>query len=327
MKGVLSRSATRLAAAGAVVNRVGNRVAGGGAVMPQAFLNARGAATPRGRARLRASRGPQAPPRFVVRTMVATLVMVAAVLTAVFVGVTVNVRYRVRGSVANQLEAGQRMLSALEQRRAREMSAQVATLAENPTLKAALDTYRTETGAARQRFRREMLLTIDRELEKIAARVRSDILAVTDGSGTVLAVAGRRQADWPVNARVPTQQDSTGEAYVSLPSGVFQFASAPVSLQDTEIGSLQLAKALDARYAQELSALSGAGTLIVSGEQTVASTLNAESTRALTPAVLHALPSSDVVSSPLRSTRGIRTRLVTPSGSASFRLPLAAKWG
>jgi hypothetical protein len=187
------------------------------------------------------------------------------------------------------------MLSALEQRRAGEMSAQVATLAENPTLKAALDPYRTETGAARQLFRREMLLTIDRELEKIAARVRSDILAVTDGSGTVLAVAGRRQGDWPVNARVPTQQDSTGEAYVSLPSGVFQFASAPVSLQDTEIGSLQLAKALDARYAQELSALSGAGTLIVSGEQTVASTLNAESTRALTPAVLHALPSSDVV--------------------------------
>jgi hypothetical protein len=104
MKGVLSRSATRLA-----------------------------------------SREPQAPPRFVVRTMVATLVMVAVVLTAVFVGVTVNVRYRVRGCVANQLEAGQRMLSALEQRRAREMSAQVATLAENPTLKAALDTYQIDT--------------------------------------------------------------------------------------------------------------------------------------------------------------------------------------
>ncbi len=258
------------------------------------FLNARGAPPARAR-RLRATHGPQAPPRFVVRTTVATLVMVAAVLTAVFVGVTLNVRYRVRGSVASQLEAGQRMLSALEQRRARELHAQVATLAENPTLKAALDNYQTETGAANESFRREMVLTIDRELEKIAARVPSDILAVTDASGTVLAVAGRRQDDWPVNARVPTRQDGPGDAYVSLKCGVFQFASAPVSLQDTEIGTLQLAKALDARYAQELSALSGAGTLIVSGEQTIASTLNAESTRALTPAVLHALPSSDLV--------------------------------
>ena len=36
------------------------------------------------------------------------------------------------------------MLSALEQRRARELGAQVATLAENPTLKAAVDTYQAE---------------------------------------------------------------------------------------------------------------------------------------------------------------------------------------
>ena len=70
--------------------------------------------------------------------------MVAGVLTAVFVGVTVNVRVRVRGAVTDKLEAGQRMLSALEERRAQEMSVQVGTLAENPTLKAAVDTYQAE---------------------------------------------------------------------------------------------------------------------------------------------------------------------------------------
>ena len=58
------------------------------------------------------------------------------------------------------------MLSALEQRRARELSVQVATLAENPTLKAAVDTYQSELGTANAPFRREMLATIDRELEK-----------------------------------------------------------------------------------------------------------------------------------------------------------------
>ena len=68
-----------------------------------------------------------APPRFVVRTTVATLIMVAGVLTTVFAGVAFNVRERVRGAVADKLEAGQRMLSALEQRRTRELSVQVAT--------------------------------------------------------------------------------------------------------------------------------------------------------------------------------------------------------
>jgi hypothetical protein len=104
------------------------------------------------------------PPRFVVRTTIATLIMIAFVLTAVFVAVTLDVRLRVRGAVADKLEAGQRMLLALEQRRAREIGAQVATLAENPTLKAALDTFQSERGTANEAFRRAMLATVDREL-------------------------------------------------------------------------------------------------------------------------------------------------------------------
>ena len=83
----------------------------------------------------------RAPPRFVVRTTVATLVMVAGVLTAVFVGVTFDVRDRVHGAVMDKLEAGQRMLSALEAASRARAGVQVATLAENPTLKAAVDTY------------------------------------------------------------------------------------------------------------------------------------------------------------------------------------------
>ena len=205
-----------------------------------------------------------APPRFVVRTTVATLIMVAGVLTAVFVGVTFDVRERVRSAVMDKLEAGQRMLSALEQRRARELGVQVATLAENPTLKAAVDTYQAELGSANAAFRREMLATVDRELEKLAARIAPDVLAVTDASGIVLAVAGRRSADWPMQARVHARADNHGARWVTLPSGVFQFASSPIALQDTEIGSLQLAKALDSRYAQELATLSGAATLIAS---------------------------------------------------------------
>ncbi len=221
--------------------------------------------------------------------------MVAGVLTTVFVGVTLNVRERVNGTVRDKLDAGQRMLSALEQRRALELSAQVGMLAENPTLKAAVDTYQADLGSANATFRREMLATIDRELEKLAARIGPDVLAVSDPSGVVLAVAGRRGADWPVEMKVHAPSDGASATWVTLPSGVFQFASSPLTLQETEIGSLHLAKALDSRYAQELSTLSGAATLIASGGAVVASTLPADLVNALTPAVLRDLPSKDTV--------------------------------
>jgi putative nucleotidyltransferase with HDIG domain len=236
------------------------------------------------------------PPRFVVRTTVATLIMVAGVLTAVFVGVTLDVRTRVTEAVRDKLEVGQRMLSALEERRARELSVQVATLAENPTLKAAVDTYQAEHGTAKATFRRELLATIDRELDKLAARIGPDVLAVTDPSGVVLAVAGRRGGEWPVQSSVRAREDGSGAAYVTMPTGVFQFAASPLTLQDTEIGSLQLAVALDHRYAKELATLSGAATLIASGDAVIASTLPAELEKELTPAVLRSLPSVETVS-------------------------------
>jgi putative nucleotidyltransferase with HDIG domain len=235
----------------------------------------------------------RSPPRFVVRTTVATLVTVAGVLSAVFVGFTINARARVRDAVSDKLEAGQRMLSALEQRRARELTVLLGTLAENPTLKAAVDTYQAELGSANATFRSEMVATIDRELEKLAARIGSDVLAVTDPAGELLAVAGRRAGDWPVHARAA--YDNSGSAYVATPAGVFQFAAAPIALQDTVIGTLQLAQALDDQYAQELSAISGTATLIASGNRIIASTLPANVNQSLTQETLRGLPSNDTV--------------------------------
>lgn len=221
--------------------------------------------------------------------------MVAVVLSAVFAGVTLHIRARVRAAVAERLEAGQHMLSELEQRRARELHHQVATLAENPTLRNAVATYKLETKTSRAVYRRGMIAAIHRELEKVAGRTGTDVLAVTDESGTVLAVAGRRRGDWPIERTIPATKTETGTEYVSMPSGVFQFASAPLTLQNVPIGTLQLAKALDKRYAEELSTLSGASTLIASSEQVIATTLPKPLADALTPEALQQLSSHPIV--------------------------------
>ncbi len=225
------------------------------------------------------------PRRFVVRTTIATLAMVATVLSAVFVGVSFSVRERVRALVMERLDAGQRTLSELEQRRSRELSVQVANLAENPTLKQAVATYALELRSTGSRYRAGMLKAIERELAALATRTSLDVLAATDASGTVIAVGGRRHADWPLQVRVAAKPGESGTSYVTMPAGVFQFASAPMTLQNVTIGTLQLGKALDDRYAQELSTLSGASTLIASGDRVVATTLPPEAVKQFTPSV------------------------------------------
>jgi len=235
------------------------------------------------------------PRRFVVRTTIATLAMVATVLTAVFAGVAFTVRERVRAAVGEKLEAGQRTLAELEQRRARELSLQVAALAENANLKAAVATYIVEQRTTGSQYREGMLAAINRELSALASRTSLDVLAATDPSGTILAVAGRRNQDWPRQARVLAARSGSGSAYVAMPAAVFQFASAPLTMQSTTIGTLQLGKALDDRYASELSTLSGAATLIASRDRVLASTLPAALASHLTPSKLEELASRSII--------------------------------
>ncbi len=236
------------------------------------------------------------PPRFVARTMVATFTTVGFILVAVFVVMTLAVRSTVRSTVAERLETGQRILSALEQRRGRELQARVATLAENPTLKAAMDTYHQELHLEQGAQSRELLDTIDRQVDNLVTRIHPDIVVVTDPAGAVVSVQGRKRADWPAEgARAWLSTDSGGD-FVALPGAVFRFAAAPLVLQDgqnTVLGELQLATALDADYAAELSALSGAGTVIVSHGAVVASTLPAVATRGLSASMLAVLGSND----------------------------------
>jgi HD-GYP domain-containing protein (c-di-GMP phosphodiesterase class II) len=254
--------------------------------------------------------------------------MVAVVLTAVFVSVTLNVRERVRDSVTDKLDAGQRMLSALEQRRVRELSTQVATLAENPTLKAALDTYHSDRDST-PAFRNDMLNTIERELDKLADRIDPDVVAVTDHAGHVLAAAGRRKAEWPLQSVIRPSVDSEGDAYVSVNGTVFQFVSAPVALQDTAIGSLQLAKALDARYAQELSSLSGAATLVISKQAVGAGTLSPAVADAIAGQLRGGPPASNILTAngaeyavKLLFQRGDAAVYAVDSIAASTRVPM-----
>ncbi|MGH9142560.1 MAG: HD-GYP domain-containing protein [Vicinamibacterales bacterium] len=222
------------------------------------------------------------PPGLVVKTLSVTFVAVLVLLLLVFVFVTMGVSEQVRQSVTANLESSQRMFATLESRRQRELMAQASTLAENPTLKAALDTYQTEVRTSSDAVKSQLFATIDGELRKVAASVESDAVVLVDMSQHTLAAAGRMGGHFPRGRPVILSNPSEGtfDGIIHVGGAVFRVVAVPLQFGDgASVGALYLATNLDAAYAEELSRLSGTRTAIVSDGLTVASTLPASAVR------------------------------------------------
>jgi putative nucleotidyltransferase with HDIG domain len=211
----------------------------------------------------------------VTRALLTSFLTVALVLGAVFTVLSVDVRDRVRRSVAANLAAAQDVFTRVEARRQRDLRATVSTIAENPTLKAALDTWLTERAGATPRAADELVETVRREATKIADRVSADVLAITDLEGTIIVSGGRLAAAWPKGAALEAGRDSEVviDRAITIGDGVFRVVSVPLLLGDARIGSLEMGTALDARYARELADLSRGQAAILTRGRMLATTL------------------------------------------------------
>ncbi len=222
-------------------------------------------------------------PRLVTRTLVSSFLTVALVLGAVFAMLSIRVREQVRQSVTDNLASAQQVFQRVEARRQQDVRAAVATLAENPTLKAALDIWLSERGSANERTSGELLATVQRECDKMAALVAADVLAVTDAEGHIVASSGRLAASWPRGVIIEGRTSATAatDRSASVGSGVYHVISVPLQLGEPTIGSLELGTALDDAYAGELADLSRGHAAIVRGPLVLASTLSGPEARDL----------------------------------------------
>lgn len=190
------------------------------------------------------------PPHLLVKTLTVTFITVALLLVIVFLGVTVNVRNRVRQTVTENLESSQRMFAALESRRQRELRAQATTVAESPTLKAALDIYVAEARTTDESVRAQLLETIARELDTVAAQVEADAIVAVDARQNTLAAVGRLAGRWPRGRTVSlvgaaTSADSAAaglddnDGVVRQIGGdTFRVVTVPLVLKEDTIGAL-----------------------------------------------------------------------------------------
>ena len=218
-------------------------------------------------------------PRFVTRALVLSFLTVALVLGAVFTMVSLGVRDQVRRSVADNLAAAQQVFTQVEARRQQDLRATVATLAENPTLKAAIDTWLSERAGAGAATTEGLLITVQREVDKIADRVSASVLAVADDKGVVVASGGRQATSWPRGFVIGSGREGVAADRVVVAGEgayriVYRVMSVPLQFGETVVGSLELGTALDAAYVGELAQLSRGDAAIMRGKLVLATTLD-----------------------------------------------------
>jgi putative nucleotidyltransferase with HDIG domain len=212
-----------------------------------------------------------------------TFSTVAVILSIVFVVLIVDSRDRMRAVEIAKLEVSSRVFTAFEARREQDQQATTATLAENPTLKAALDTYFTERhlGSAGEQ-EAEARRTVTVELEKLATVTSANVLAILNTNGRVFASAGSARKRWPVHEHVVlSARETTFQSVAMVPAGAFRVSWAPLQLGDRTIGTLVLGTSLDEAYARDLASLSRAGIVIIAERTVVARTVSEDVTRDL----------------------------------------------
>ena len=215
------------------------------------------------------------PPGLAAKTVAVTFITVAIILTIVFIVLIVDARDRMRDAETAKLEASARIFTAFEARRDRDQLATTATLAENPTLKAAFDTYTTEARlAANDERRLEAQQTVTRELEKLAAVTSASVLAILDAQSRVFASAGTSRQRWPANERVTLANRPSGtfQTVAVIADGAFRVSGVPLRLDGREVGTLVLGTSLDNAYAEVLADLSRTGIVITVNREVIART-------------------------------------------------------
>lgn len=241
--------------------------------------------------------GSRQPPALLIKTLTVTFGLVTLLLAIVFAVSFYTVRSQVRTSVISNLESTQSLFAALELRRQSDLRGQAATLAESSTLKAALDTYIAEAPSSDPAGRQQLLTTITRELEKVAARVNSDAIVAVDTRQTTLAAAGPFAGSWPIgeNASLAPATVASEDGVARVGDDSFRILTVPLLVDDERIGSLYLATRLDAHLAQELDSLSRARIAIVSSGRLLAMTLSQQTSADLQASPALTMAKGDVI--------------------------------
>jgi hypothetical protein len=193
--------------------------------------------------------GPVARARLSFKLILFETLLIAVVVGAAFLALSMEIGATTQRFFVTELHRSQTEILNLQNRSLEQLVWTSSVITENPTLRAAMETYRLES-ALGPGGRGELLATVQRETERIAAGLGKDLLIVTDDRGRVLAASERHGARPPVGAdllplpvvnraldpSLPTDASNFGVA--QLGGDYFQIGCVPIVLQGFPIGTL-----------------------------------------------------------------------------------------
>jgi signal transduction histidine kinase len=224
--------------------------------------------------------------RLGIRLAVLTAALAAFVVSGTFAALNVKVRASTRELLADELSRNQRSLVALQQENRRRLVLSAALLAESPSLRSAMATYRVEHDANRV-VRGDLMNTVKRELEQLGRDLNAGALLATDANGRVFAGYVRGGRALPAqfdlsplsavrNALDPSFTSTRGEAYLSgleLGDAFYAVGVAPVILDGYTIGTLVFGQRVDSTLITTLLATFDGEVVATAGTRVIASSL------------------------------------------------------
>jgi signal transduction histidine kinase len=224
--------------------------------------------------------------RLGIRLAVLTAALAAFVVCGTFAALNVKVRASTRQLLADELSRSQRSLVALQQENRRQLVLSAALLAESPSLRSAMATYRVEHDASRV-VRADLTNTVKRELEQLGRDLNAGALLATDENGRVFAGYVRGGTALPPqfdlsplsavrNALDPSFTSTRGEAYLSgleLSGAYYAVGVAPVILGGYTIGTLVIGQRVDSTLIRTLLDNFDGEVVARAGTQVIASSL------------------------------------------------------
>ncbi len=230
--------------------------------------------------------------RLSTKAMFVSVGMTAFIILAVFINLSNDIRNETEDSLRNALENSERQVLKIREEHLADLMWVNSQVSANPTLRAALETYRMETGDSDE-FRDELLATLQNELDKIWTGLRHDLLFVTDQAGTILAADSISDISFSAHAEMaehPVVQAALDPAnrpgienfgLVELDGQQFFFGSSPIVLQDYIIGTLAIGDMVGSSLLPELREIFGGETVVTAGDKIVTSTLEESWSQAL----------------------------------------------
>jgi signal transduction histidine kinase/ActR/RegA family two-component response regulator len=222
--------------------------------------------------------------RLSTKAILLSIALTSFVITAVFVTLSIQIRNETKQLLQDMLNRSERQVLSIKEDNLAQLLWVSSQVANNPTLRAAMETYRLES-SPNAGTGTELLATLQNELDKIWTGLPNDLLVVTNEKGLVLAANGRMDS-----------RPETGEDFSSKPSlkhaldplapegdqnfGVIQLqgqhylvGTTPIELQGYLIGTLSLGDRIDSSFLPNLRAFFGGETVVTLGGRSIASTL------------------------------------------------------